>query len=144
MRSAPKTKGDGAQPSRTGLRILIAEDHPVDRRVLAIMLEPCDCTLTFVENGLEAVEATARETFDIVLMDMQMPVMDGLTAIREIRARELKLNTTQMAIAVLSADVGLEHQTAALLAGADCHVGKPATLQDIFKGVDRALAAHAA
>jgi PAS domain S-box-containing protein len=125
------------------LRILIAEDHPMNRKVLQMMLEPCDFALKFVENGEEAVQATQDERFDVVLMDMQMPVMDGLTAIREIRAREHRLNHGHMAIAVLSANVGPEHEKAATAAGADTHIGKPATLHGIFEGLERALAARA-
>jgi PAS domain S-box-containing protein len=125
------------------LRILVAEDHPMNRKVLQMMLEPCDVALTFVENGLEAVEATAAEHFDIVLMDMQMPVMDGLTAIRQIRAREDAQRLSHMAIAVLSANVGPDHVAAAALAGADTHIGKPVTLHGIFEGVERALTAAA-
>ncbi len=73
-------------PSLSALRVLLAEDNPVNREVLAAMLGMTGCSFTIVENGLCAVEAASREEFDVVLLDMQMPVMDGAEAARQIRA----------------------------------------------------------
>ncbi len=79
---------EGIQPATASLygrRLLAADDHPVNRRILQLLLEPHGCELFFVENGLEAVQAAAAQAFDVILMDMQMPVMDGLDATAEIR-----------------------------------------------------------
>jgi signal transduction histidine kinase/CheY-like chemotaxis protein len=74
----------GGASNGASLSVLVAEDHPVNRRVLRLLLEPLGWALTLVENGAEAVEAAALRPFDIILMDMQMPVMSGLEAARAI------------------------------------------------------------
>ncbi|MDQ0466578.1 PAS domain S-box-containing protein [Caulobacter ginsengisoli] len=130
-----------ATPMDATLRILVVEDHPINRHVLQLMLEPFGFDLTFTENGreaLEALEGLGREAFDVVLMDMQMPVMDGLTAIRLIRAGE---RGPRLPIAMLSANVGEEHEVAALQAGADVHIAKPVTLDSLLGGINRAMEA---
>ena len=80
----PAAPAIGAAPRR----VLLAEDHPTNRRVVQLILEAIDVDLTCVEDGAAAIEAAATQTFDLILMDMQMPVMDGLTAVRAIRERE--------------------------------------------------------
>jgi signal transduction histidine kinase/CheY-like chemotaxis protein len=72
---------DGGRP----LSILVAEDHEVNRRIVGMFLGPLGWRLTMVENGLEAVEAARLQPFDVILMDMQMPVMSGVEAARTIR-----------------------------------------------------------
>jgi len=68
------------------ISVLLAEDHPVNRRLVALFLEPTGWSLTMVENGAEAVEAAAARPFDVILLDMQMPVMSGLDAAQAIKA----------------------------------------------------------
>ena len=82
------------------LRILIAEDNVVNQRVLKGILERLDHGVTVVGNGQEAVDAVAVSAFDLVLMDIQMPVMDGLDATAAIRARERATNTHLRIIAL--------------------------------------------
>ena len=68
-----------------GLQVLLAEDHPTNQRVVRLILEAVGVELTVVDNGALALDAFARQRFDLVLMDMQMPEMDGLTATAELR-----------------------------------------------------------
>ena len=125
---------------RGGLRVLLAEDHPVNRKVVQLILAPYDVELTMVENGVLAVEACKATPFDLVLMDMQMPVMDGLAATRAIRAHERDLATgTRIPIVMLSANAMAHHKHDALAAGADLHVAKPVTADALLVGIDQAL-----
>ena len=75
-----------AQPR--SLRVLVAEDHPVNQRLVGYVLKERGHSFALVANGLEALELHAREPFDVILMDGQMPEMDGYAATREIRRRE--------------------------------------------------------
>jgi len=108
--------------SLAGRSILAAEDHEVNRRILGLLLEPHGCRLTLVENGAEAVEAAALEPFDAILMDMQMPVMDGLEATRRIRAGEVNGSTPVIALTANALDV---HRAAWDAAGVHAFLTKP-------------------
>ena len=108
--------------SLEGRSILAADDHEVNRRILTLLLEPHGCRLTLVENGAEAVEVAAREPFDAVLMDMQMPVMDGLEATRRIRAGEVNGATPVIALTANALDT---HRAAWDAAGVHAFLTKP-------------------
>ena len=119
------------------LRVLLAEDHPTNRRVVQLILQPHDVELVMVEDGAQAVAAFAEDRFDLVLMDMQMPVMDGLSATEAIRALE---TTSRTPIIMLSANAMTEHQDQARAAGADLHVPKPITAESLLAGIETVLA----
>jgi PAS domain S-box-containing protein len=123
-----------------GLRILVAEDHPTNRRVIELILGPLGVSLTMAEDGQEAVDAFQPGLFDLVLMDMQMPRMDGLAAMREIRRRERETGATPTPIAMLTANAMEEHRQLAFAAGADHHISKPFTPDSLFVGVAQTLA----
>ena len=125
-------QGDG----RPIPRILLAEDHPINRRVVELILGGLDVDLTCVENGQEAVEAYRSQRFDLILMDMQMPVMDGLTAIREIRALERNAGVAAIPIYSLTANALPEHAEASRAAGADAHLTKPVTAEALIEAVE--------
>src|SRR6185436_1800657 len=74
--------------SHARLRVLLAEDNPVNRALIIQLLKKRGHDVVVAENGREAIEAHARESFDVVLMDVQMPEMDGFEATGEIRRRE--------------------------------------------------------
>jgi PAS domain S-box-containing protein len=122
------------------VRVLLAEDHPINRKVVELLFAGTGVELTSVENGEEAVAAAARDRFDLILMDMQMPVMDGLTAIRAIRVAEAASGHPASLISTLSANALPEHVAASLAAGADGHLSKPIDTAQLYATVEQALA----
>ena len=125
---------DDARP----LRVLAAEDNAANRHVLRVLMEPLPVILTLVEDGREAVEAMALGDFDIVLMDANMPVMDGLTALRAIRAGGGPGAATP--IWMLTANVFEEDVARYRAAGADGVVRKPIDLAELFAALSDAAA----
>ncbi len=124
--------------SLEGLRVLVAEDHPTNRKVVEIVLEPFGVDLTMVGDGQAALDAMDAASFDAVLMDMQMPVMDGLTATRSIRAREAASGAPRMLVIMLTANAMEEHVAAAQAAGADLHLAKPLHPAQLLEALARA------
>jgi signal transduction histidine kinase/ActR/RegA family two-component response regulator len=112
-----------------GRRILVVDDHPVNRRVIKLFLAPFDCDLVEVENGREALEALEAEAFDLVLMDVNMPVMDGLEATRRLRRDPRWVN---LPVIALTADVMRTQIDTCLEAGMDAHIAKPIDLRDLL------------
>jgi len=141
MPQAVEAEEDGtrAAASADGLRILLADDHPANRKVVEIMLADSGVVLTLVEDGQQALDALAADPFDLVLMDMQMPVMDGLTATREIRALEARSGRARTPVVMLTANALAEHVQAGRQAGADGHLAKPITLSTLFAAIEAAL-----
>jgi signal transduction histidine kinase/CheY-like chemotaxis protein len=123
-----------------GLRILVADDHPVNRKVLEMMLAPSGCELVLVVDGAEAVAACLVRTFDVILMDMQMPVMDGVSAVREIRQLEKNRGSARTPIIMVTANAFPEHVAASAAAGADSHLSKPVRLDALHRAIESVLA----
>lgn len=136
---ADQTDGEGDLFLPEGLRVLLAEDHPTNQKVVEIVLEPYGVDLTIVENGADAVAAWETGRFDLILMDMQMPVLDGLAAVRQIRATEQQRGGVYTAIAVLTANVGKDYVQASLDAGADGYIAKPVEPRSLIAGISRTL-----
>ncbi|ABC99813.1 histidine kinase [Synechococcus sp. 65AY6Li] len=109
--------------SRCPLRILVAEDNPVNQKVIRLMLERLGYQPDIVANGLEALQALQLRAYDLVLMDLHMPELDGLAATRRIRS-ELPPER-QPRILALTADAFLESRAAAEAAGVDGYLTKP-------------------
>ncbi len=107
------------------LRVLLADDHPVNRKVVEMILAQAEIDLTSVEDGALALNAVRDGDYDLILMDMQMPVMDGLTATREIRTHEVAMGLPRTPIVMLTANALPEHIASAEAAGADRHLAKP-------------------
>jgi len=126
------------------LRVLLAEDNPTNQKVVELILGTTGATLTIVENGALAVDAFKASAFDLVLMDMQMPVMDGLQAIKALREVERAMpSRPRTPVAMLSASAMKRDCEAAAAAGADVHIAKPVTAQSLLQGVMQALNARA-
>jgi signal transduction histidine kinase/CheY-like chemotaxis protein len=113
-----------------GLRVLVADDNPINCRVAVEMLRRLGCHATVVGNGAEAIAATERDTYDVVLMDVQMPEMDGLTATTRIRAREAQAGGHLPIIAMTAHALEGDHERC-LAAGMDGYVSKPIKTQDL-------------
>ncbi|RZJ00065.1 MAG: response regulator [Brevundimonas sp.] len=114
------------------VRVLLADDHPVNRKVVEMILAQVDVEIVSVEDGLQAVDAARNGDFDLILMDMQMPVMDGLTATREIRTHEAAMGLPRTSVVMLTANALPEHIAAAEEAGADQHLAKPFDAADLL------------
>ena len=107
-------------PLPVGPRVLVAEDNPVNQVVLGRLVERLGCTVAYAQNGAEAVKALERGEFDLILMDCQMPEMDGYEAARQIRAAGIDLPI----IAVTASSVTEQRKTA-IESGMDDILGKP-------------------
>ena len=131
------TTGDPA-----ALRVLAAEDHPANRLVLQALLEPLGVAVSFVENGRDALEAVVRATFDLVLMDVNMPVMDGVAALSAIRA--LPGPQAGTPVHMVTANVFEEDVQRYLAAGADGVLKKPIDVRELFALVAATTASRSA
>jgi signal transduction histidine kinase/ActR/RegA family two-component response regulator len=112
-----------------GLRVLVVEDHPINQKLVGVLLGRMGCHISYSENGQLAVERVQQEPFDLILMDVNMPVMDGLTATRLIRL--LPGAVAQTPIVVLTADVMNEAREQALAAGANDFISKPLNVEQL-------------
>ena len=118
------------------LRILAAEDNATNRMVLHALIEPLGAELILVSNGLEAIEAFGGGRFDVVLMDVQMPEMNGLDATRAIRRREADEGWAPTPVLALTANVMSHQLESYLTAGMDGHIAKPLDVAALYAALD--------
>ncbi len=144
----------GSIPSRTSLEtehraerlnfggaaVLLAEDHPVNQDIARAMLEQAGCRVTVAANGRLALEAVLKQDFALVLMDCQMPELDGFEATRQIRAREAGGNT-RVPIVALTANAMAGDRARCIDAGMDDYVSKPFKRSDVTAVLQRWLGA---
>jgi len=129
--------------SLRGYRILLVEDNPVNQRVAQRLLGKMAAVVTLANNGAEALERFAEGSFDAVLMDCQMPVMDGFTAAARIRAAEDRSGTgKRVPIIALTANVMNEDREQCLASGMDAHLGKPIVPSQLADCLERHLSAR--
>jgi signal transduction histidine kinase/CheY-like chemotaxis protein len=119
-------------PIREGLRILVAEDNKVNRIFAIHVLEKINASVDVVENGREALEAVGRKRYDLILMDIQMPEIDGIEVTRRIRKSEAG-GKTRVPIIALSAHNSEEDKKTFADAGFDCHVPKPIVVAELYR-----------
>lgn len=110
----------------------MVEDNLVNQLVAKELLLSMNAEVTIADNGLKAIEKLDKETFDVVLMDIQMPVMDGLTATEEIRKLE---KFKQLPIIAMTAHAREEDKLRSLAAGMNIHIAKPVTAALLLKSI---------
>jgi two-component system, sensor histidine kinase and response regulator len=129
-----------ANPTFRGHRILLVEDNPVNQRVAQRLLQKLAAEVTIANNGAEALERVAESTYDAVLMDCQMPVMDGFTAARRMRELERQNGRgRRLPIIALTANVMSEDRDSCIRAGMDAHLGKPIEPAQLIDCLNRYL-----
>jgi CheY-like chemotaxis protein len=138
---APTPARPPVEPVRQGdaVRILAAEDNLTNQAILKALLGSLPVTVTLVGNGREAVEAYAAGAFDLVLMDIQMPVMDGVAATRAIRAHEREHGLAQTPIVALSANAMAHQIEDYRAAGINDVVSKPFEAHRLFEVIQQQL-----
>ncbi len=119
-----------------GTRLLLVEDNEINLQVAREFLERAGVVVSVAENGQEALDRVAGERFDIVLMDMNMPVMDGISASREIRKR---FTSEELPILALTANAMDDDRNACLRAGMNGHIPKPFKPNNLYQSVIQAL-----
>jgi CheY-like chemotaxis protein len=127
-------------PGVMSLRVLVAEDNTVNQMLARRLLEKMGHEAVVVANGREAVEAVARETFDVVFMDVQMPEMDGFAATAAIRELDAARGTPPLPIVALTARAMKGDLERCLAAGMDDYVPKPIRPLDLVRVLERVFA----
>jgi len=134
-----------ASPTFRGHRVLLVEDNPVNQRVAQRLLQKLAAEVTIANNGSEALERIGEGAFDAVLMDCQMPVMDGFTATARIREAERRSGLgKRLPIIALTANVMSEDREHCLAAGMDAHLGKPIVPSQLADCLSRYLVGNKA
>ena len=124
--------GPAYRQPELGLRVLAAEDNPTNQLVLKALLATAGITPTIVFDGAAAVTAWRNGDWDVILMDVHMPVMDGLTAVKEIRRAEAQSGAAPTRIVALTADA-MDHRVREYLdAGMDDYLAKPISIERLF------------
>jgi PAS domain S-box-containing protein len=131
----PRERRDGRLAERMPLRILVAEDNAVNQQLALLLLKKIGYRADVAANGLEVLQALERETYDVVIMDVQMPEMDGLEATRQIHQRWPEGRRPHVIAATASAMQ--EEREACLAAGMDAYLSKPIHLDELAAALSR-------
>ena len=128
---------DTTEASHRSLRVLVAEDHPVNQLVLRRLMEPFGCELTIVEDGQSAVDAAFAADWDLILMDLQMPILDGVGALEKIRALECEIGGPRRTVVAASASVMPDDVARYIGYGFDDVLPKPVQVSEVRKLIHR-------
>ncbi|RCS46452.1 response regulator [Bremerella cremea] len=134
----PQDEPESVDATRTRLHILVAEDSPANQKVAMAILKRRHHKITVVQNGLEALATVQKNKFDVVLMDVQMPEMDGLTAAFQIREHEQE-SGGHIPIVATTAHALKKDRERCLSAGMDEYVSKPLSPDELFAAIDNAI-----
>ena len=135
----PDVDAAGEDLVLAGRKILLAEDHPTNQRVIQLILDSFGLELDIVENGVQALERLRAGAYDVVLMDMQMPELDGLSATEALRADEAASGRARTPVIMLTANAMDDHVRASLAAGADQHLSKPVRADALIEAIAHAI-----
>ena len=130
-------------PDYSCKRILVTEDNKVNQKVILAMLGKFQCTPDLAENGQEALDLLTQKSYDLILMDCQMPVMDGYEAIRILRGQELTGNAARIPVIALTAHASSGEREKCLSAGMDDFLSKPIARSELAKMLARWLGGSA-
>ncbi|THD66193.1 ATP-binding protein [Phenylobacterium sp.] len=148
----PLTRGEAAGAAQAeaaqtdgdrNIRLLAAEDNPTNQQVLAAVMESLGIDIDIVSDGKQAIDAWRVGGYDLVLMDIQMPIMDGIEAARQIRATELDEQRKRTPIVALTANALTYQVEEYMAAGMDGHVAKPIEIAKLYEAISAALTAAA-
>ncbi len=129
--------GDFESPnSELELRILVAEDNPVNQRLAVKVLERMGCVVNIANDGSEAIKLHREQEFDAILMDVQMPVLDGIAATKRIRTQTIR---PRIPIIALTANAHLSDQEACLSAGMDAFIPKPFRPEQVREALEKLI-----
>lgn len=140
LADAPAPKPDRQTPremSLAGLRVLLAEDNPINQLVARKMLETAAAEVGIASDGLQAVEMASKERYHVILMDLQMPGMDGIAATREIRQREQHTARRPIPIIAMTGNSADDYGEACRQSGMDGFLTKPVTLKQLTSELGR-------
>lgn len=130
---AVSTEPPRLEPRFEGLRVLVAEDNQTNQIVVETILQQLGCEVSFASNGSQAFEMTASREFDLVLMDCQMPVMDGYEATRRIRVFEMTASRKPLRIVAMTANAQADDRARCLASGMDDYIRKPFVIEDLIQ-----------
>ncbi len=128
---------DATEKSLDGLHILVAEDNKTNRFVMRKILEPTGAQVTFARDGQEAVDAYSKSSFDLALMDVSMPVLDGLSATRRLREIEMREQRVEIPVIALTAHALAEQKQNCLSAGMTDFMTKPVTRKAVLHMISK-------